>query len=207
MRERVRVKICGVTSVEDAVACVAAGADAIGLNFWPESPRRCTSQVAKRIMEEIGDEARVVAVLVDQPREASRLRRDVGLRWLQLHGDETPSELSRWLPEAYKAVRPATELDVDAALRFGGDEILVDARVRGLPGGTGVRAEWSLAERIARNRRVWLAGGLTPDNVRNAIEAVRPYGVDVASGVESAPGKKDLERVRELIQQARTASL
>jgi phosphoribosylanthranilate isomerase len=199
-----RVKICGVTSVDDALGCVEAGADAIGLNFWPKSVRRCDEAEARRIVAAVGDRARVVAVVVDAGRETMRrLRDEVGVRWLQLHGDETPEQLAEWLPEAYKAVRPASAADLSAARAYGGEELLVDARVAGAPGGTGVRADWSLAAELARERSVWLAGGLSAENVAEAVAAVRPYGVDVASGVESEPGRKDLEKVRAFVEAAR----
>lgn len=201
-----RVKICGVTSLDDALGCADAGADAIGLNFWPKSVRRCEEAEAQRIVEAVGERVRVVAVVVDAERETlRRLRDEVGVRWLQLHGHETPEELARWLPEAYKAVRPASAADVEAARAYGGDELLVDARSPGAPGGTGQRADWALAAELARERPIWLAGGLTPEDVAEAVAAVRPFGVDVASGVESAPGEKDLDRVRALVERARGA--
>ncbi|HJL16211.1 MAG TPA: phosphoribosylanthranilate isomerase [Sandaracinaceae bacterium LLY-WYZ-13_1] len=202
-----RVKVCGITSVDDALACVDAGADALGLNFWPRSVRRCAEGEARRIVEAVGERARLVAVVVDAPEPAvARLREAVGIRWIQLHGDEPPEALARWLPEAYKAVRPASAADVDAARAWGGEELLVDARVPGAPGGTGVVADWDLARSLARERRVWLAGGLHPDNVAEAVRRVDPYGVDVASGVESAPGVKDRAAVRRFVERARAAA-
>jgi phosphoribosylanthranilate isomerase len=199
-----RIKICGVTRLEDARVCVEAGADAIGLNFWPQSKRRCGTAQAARIVADLGDRARVVGVFVDASlEEIQTIRRETGVRWAQLHGDE-PSELLEALgPDAYKALRPTGAHDLDDALSWPGDELLLDACVAGMPGGTGQRADWTLAAKIARARKVWLAGGLTPDNVAEAIASVAPFGVDVASGVESAPGLKDEVLVRRFVVAAR----
>jgi len=194
-----RVKICGLTRVDQAIACVDAGADAIGVNFWPRSKRRCPDDVAARIAEAVGARARVVAVVVDAAPARIEAIRALGIRWIQLHGDEAPEALERWLPEAFKAVH----VEGDAA-RYPGEELLVDARVGDLPGGTGVTCDWDAAARLARTRRLWLAGGLGPDNVAEAVRRVRPYGVDVASGVERAPGDKDLARVARFVANAAT---
>lgn len=204
---RVRVKICGVTSVGDALACVEAGADAIGLNFWPRSKRRCELAEAARIVRALEDRARIVAVFVDaSTHEIERVRAETGIAWAQLHGGEIEEELEALLPHAYKAVHLAGEHGVRTALGFGGDELLVDASVAGMPGGTGVKCDWALAARVARARKVWLAGGLRPGDVAQAIASVRPYGVDVASGVERAPGVKDHALVRAFVAAARSAS-
>jgi phosphoribosylanthranilate isomerase len=198
------IKICGVTSVDDAIACAELGADSIGLNFWPKSKRRCPIDVAARVVD--ATDVRVVGVFVDASlEEIARVRSITGIEWVQLHGDEPVSVLEALLPHAYRAVRPATDADVDLAIALPGDELLIDAFVPGIPGGTGQLASWTIAERIARARRVWLAGGLTPDNVAAAITAVRPFGADVASGVESAPGIKDLALVERFVRAARGA--
>ncbi|HEY8430448.1 MAG TPA: phosphoribosylanthranilate isomerase [Sandaracinaceae bacterium] len=199
-----RVKICGVTSVEDALACADAGADAIGVNFWPGSKRRCELDVAERIARAVGDRVRVVAVFVDAPlEEIARVREATGIAWVQLHGREPASMIEALSPCAYKAVRPTSELDVREALALPGDELLVDASVPGVPGGTGRTCDWSLAARLSRARRVWLAGGLRAENVADAVRAVRPYGVDVASGVERSAGVKDHALVRAFVRAAR----
>lgn len=204
LRDRCLVKICGLTRVEPAIACVDAGADAIGVNLWSGSARRCAPDEARRIVEAIGDRARVVAVVVDEPLDALlRLREELGLEWIQLHGDEPAPVLEALLPSAMKALRVRGAIDRDVALAVPGDELLIDAHVEGLRGGSGVTADWSVAAAIARERRVWLAGGLTPENVEDAIRWVRPCGVDVASGVERAPGDKDLARVRAFIDAVR----
>ena len=200
------VKICGVTSLDDAIACVDLGADAIGLNFWPSSQRRCELDEARRITDALGARARVVAVFVDVGREAiERVRRESGIEWAQLHGSEPPALVSALLPHAYKAAHVTDAASLASALAAPGDELLVDASLPGLPGGTGRTCDWALAAQLARARRVWLAGGLRPDNVAEAIREVAPFGVDVASGVERAPGVKDHELVRAFIDAARSS--
>lgn len=197
----VRIKICGLTRVENAVACVEAGADAIGLNFWPKSKRRCELHEAARIVSAIGDRARVVGVFVDASIEdIQRVRATTGLAWAQLHGSEPEDVLTSLLPCAYKALHVSDRAGVERARAFPGDELLVDASLPGLPGGTGVACDWALASALARSRKLWLAGGLTPDNVADAVRAVQPHGVDVASGVERAPGEKDLALVRAFVR-------
>ncbi len=195
-----RVKVCGLTRLDQALACVELGVDAIGLNFWPRSPRRCDDATAAAIAAAVGARARVVGVVVDASVERIEAIRALGVRWIQLHGGESKQDVLRWLPEAYKAVH----LDGPIA-DFPGDELLVDARLGELPGGTGRRCDWVGAAARARGRRGWRAGGRGPDDVAEAIAAVRPYGVDVASGVERAPGDKDLERVARFVANARSA--
>ncbi len=195
-----RIKICGLTDVDQALACVEAGADAIGLNFWPRSKRRVDDAVARQIAQALAGRARVVGVVVDAAPDRVERIRQLGVRWIQLHGAESPEALTRWMPEAFKAIH----LDEgESAERWPGDELLVDARVGDLPGGTGVTCDWVAAAALARTRRLWLAGGLTPDNVAEAVRIVAPHGVDVASGVERSPGRKDLDLVRRFIASAR----
>lgn len=202
----VRIKICGLTSVANAIACVDVGADAIGLNFWPKSKRRCGLDEATRIAEAVGARARVVAVFVDASREEiEAVRARTGIEWAQLHGREPPVLLDALLPRAYKAVHPTDAASLEDAIRYGGEELLVDASLPGVPGGTGRTCDWELAARLACARRVWLAGGLGPDNVADAVRTVRPYGVDVASGVERAPGDKDVALVARLVEAVRAA--
>jgi phosphoribosylanthranilate isomerase len=201
------VKICGLTRVDDAIACAALGVDAIGLNLWPGSPRCTSLEVARRITSAVGAQLRVVLVLVDPgPGEVERARERTGARWAQLHGSEPAALVSGLLPEAMKAVALGDEGDLSIALAMPGDEILVDARVDGRLGGTGVLAPRELAARVSSARKTWLAGGLRPENVAAAIRAVRPHGVDVASGVESAPGVKDLEKVRAFVRAVRAVA-
>jgi phosphoribosylanthranilate isomerase len=209
----VHVKICGVRTPEDAVACVRSGASAIGLNFVPSSPRRVDEELARTIARAVHEDARatgarveVVGVVADMSAEAMRdLARRAELDCLQLHGDESPETLRSLLPHAYKALRIATEADVALARTYPGDHLLVDAKVDGALGGTGATFDWALVRTLATERRLTLAGGLVPGNVARAVAVVRPFCVDVASGVESAPGVKDLAKVRAFIEAARSA--
>jgi phosphoribosylanthranilate isomerase len=175
------------------------GVSAIGVNFVPSSPRRVDVARAREIARAVRGKTMVVGVVADLDVAAMEaLVRDAELECLQLHGDEPPEALAALLPHAYKAVRIGGADDVARARRYGGEHILVDARVEGALGGSGATFDWSLAFELARERKLTLAGGLRPENVADAIRAVQPYCVDVASGVESARGggAKDLDRVR-----------
>lgn len=202
----VKVKLCGITSVADAALCVDAGADAIGLNFHPRSPRSVSVEAARVIAASVKGRTLVVGVFVDASFEAiTQAIREVGLGCVQLHGDEPPELLARLLPHAYKAIRVRDASSIALARRYGGEHVLLDAFVPGEPGGTGRTFAWELATELARERRVTLAGGLVPGNVAAAIAAVRPYAVDTASGVERAPGVKDEALVRAFVAAARQA--
>jgi phosphoribosylanthranilate isomerase len=210
-------KICGIVTEEDARLAVRLGASAVGLNFVRTSPRCVTITVARALSRAARDEAAalgrsvlVVGVVADLDAQALRiLREDAELGCLQLHGSESPDTLAALLPHAYKAVRIQSEADVASADTWPGDHLLVDAFVPGVLGGTGQVLPWELVVPLARRRRLTLAGGLHPDNVARAIEVVRPYCVDVASGVEAdptgSPGKKDPARVAAFISHARAA--
>ncbi len=207
------VKICGVRSAADARACVELGASSIGINFVAASPRCVDVDTARSIVRaahEANAKTVVVGVVADLDVDTLRaLVRDAELDCLQLHGDESHETLRALLPHAYKAVRIATAADVERARAYPGDHLLVDAKVEGVLGGSGATFDWALVEELARERSLTLAGGLVPDNVERAVREVRPYCVDVASGVEGdprrAPGVKDLAKVRAFIEAARRA--
>jgi phosphoribosylanthranilate isomerase len=206
----IHVKICGITCLDDAWAAVEAGASALGLNFVPASPRCIDVAAARTIAEAIGDRALVVGVVADLDVEAMRRLRDEGkLGCLQLHGDEPPEALEPLLPHAYKAIRVGTAEHVALADRYGGEHVLVDARVEGKFGGTGRRVDVALVAPLARRRKVTLAGGLDPSNVAAAIEAVGPFCVDVAGGVERAGNarRKDEAKMRAFVAAARGAGV
>ena len=200
------IKICGLTSVDDALAAVDAGADAIGLNLVPSSKRFIDRALAGRIREAVAARAEVVAVVADlSSSELVSLRAETGIEWLQLHGDESPEALSELLPHAYKAVAVGTSADVARAATFEGARLLTDTKVSGALGGTGQTFDWSLVRRLAEDRPLILAGGLTPDNVSGAVASVRPFGVDVASGVESGdPRRKDVDKMKRFVREARS---
>ncbi|HEX9294953.1 MAG TPA: phosphoribosylanthranilate isomerase [Polyangiaceae bacterium] len=187
-------KICGITTIEDADLALEAGASAIGLNLVPASLRAIDTETAGRITVHVGARALVVLVVADESLERMQeLVRVTGARCLQLHGDETPELVERVLPHAYKAIRVASLADVERAVGYPGEHLLVDAKVEGKLGGTGKTLDWSLVEPLARARKLTLAGGLRAENVGEAIARVRPFCVDVASGVErdDDPRRKD----------------
>ena len=201
-----RVKICGVTSVEDALLCAEAGADAIGLNFAPESVRCLSLATAERIVAALPASVLTVGVFVDADETTLRqFKETLNLGCLQLHGDEPPELLERFLPHAFKALRVRGDEIARDAARYGGDHLLLDAYVPGHHGGTGARFDWHVAAELGSVRRITLAGGLTAENVAEAIRVATPYCVDVASGVESKPGKKDPNEVRAFIAAVRAA--
>ncbi len=201
----VEVKICGLTSVDDALRCIDAGADAIGLNFWDGSPRCVDLGTARAIVEAGGDRATMVGVFVDSPiDEVREILGETGIGWAQLHGDETPEMIGELLPQAYKAVGVEDGSAVALSRTFPGEHLLLDARVPGLPGGTGRTFDWKIAAVVAAERKLTLAGGLNPENVAEAVSVVRPFRVDVASGVESTPGHKDSQLVQRFIRAAKS---
>jgi phosphoribosylanthranilate isomerase len=200
----VHVKICGIVRPEDAVVCADLGASAIGLNFVDSSPRRITPARAREIADAVrGRKLLVVGVVANMTVPAMRaLVAEAGLGCLQLSGDETADVLEPLLPHAYKAVRIGGEDDVALARTYPGEHLLVDSKVKGSLGGTGVAFDWSLVRELATSKKLTLAGGLRPDNVADAVRAVRPYCVDVASGVERAPGDKDWDLVHAFLAAA-----
>jgi phosphoribosylanthranilate isomerase len=195
----VHVKICGITSVEDAELVVGSGVSAIGLNLVPGSPRVIDVETARRIVERVGARTLTVLVVANRGADACRtLLQATGARCLQLSGDEAPELVADLLPHAYKGVHIGSAADVTRAALYPGEHLLVDAKVEGMLGGTGKTVDWVLVAPLARARKLTLAGGLRPRNVADAIRAVRPYCVDVASGVEQDgdPRRKDPDKVR-----------
>jgi phosphoribosylanthranilate isomerase len=203
----VHVKICGLRDPEEAYVCVRLGASSIGVNFVPGTPRwvdMATARAVAAAAHAANPDVVVVGVVADMDASAMRaLATDASLDCLQLHGNEAPEALTPLLPHAYKAVRVAGPEDVARARTFPGDYLLVDAKVDGTLGGSGATFDWSLVRELARERRLTLAGGLRAENVAEAIALVRPWCVDVASGVERAPGVKNLARVAAFIAAAR----
>lgn len=200
-----QVKICGITREEDALACAALGADFIGFVFVPSSPRFITPGAAAKIARSLDPASRpkLVGVFRDAPFETvSRVAAGVPLDFVQLHGDESEDDFATLRVPAIKAVRvgdtmPETETFASAQW------LLFDALDERRGGGTGRRFDWSLLAQYKRARPFFLAGGITPDNAATAISAVRPQGLDLSSGVESAPGIKDAEKLRLLFERVR----
>ncbi len=195
----IRVKICGVTTVEDAVLAAELGASAIGMVFWPGSPRSVEPARAKAIVQALPPFVSAVGVFVNQTAEAPSIASDVGLSAVQLHGDEPPDSYRTFSHHVIKAiaVRDGTAAAAVAAVPETAD-VLLDAHDGVKRGGTGQTIDWSVAATLARQRSVILSGGLNASNVLEAIAVVRPSAIDVSSGVELAPGRKDHAKLREL---------
>jgi phosphoribosylanthranilate isomerase len=188
---RVRVKVCGVTRREDALLLSEAGVDAIGLNFVASSPRRLTPDQAAAIVEGLPPFLLRVGVFADAAPDFVRQVADAcGLDWAQLHGRETPEQCARIPVGWFKAHRVGAGFDPDEVLAYGRPFFLLDGA------GAGKTFDWSVGAKASRHGSVILAGGLTADNVGEAIRVVRPFAVDVSSGVESSPGLKDERRLR-----------
>ncbi|MBX3026062.1 phosphoribosylanthranilate isomerase [bacterium] len=200
-----RVKICGVTRLADALHAARAGADAIGLNFFPRSPRCVSVEAAAAIAAALPPTVCTVGIFVDADRDAiAAVAERVGLTAIQFHGQEPAALCRGWNRKTIKAVRVDGPQALAAAAAYPVDYVLADAHVAGQAGGTGRRVPLAWVVGVP-NERLILAGGLTPDTVADAVRAVHPAAVDVASGVESAPGIKDPEKVERFIANARTA--
>lgn len=198
----VRSKICGITRIEDALAAVEAGADAIGLVFYAKSPRAVSIEQAAAILQALPPFVTTVGLFVDMPRdELQHLLQRLPLDLLQFHGDESPADCEGYGRPYIKAlrVRPGEDVSATMAPYEGARGILLDTFVDGVPGGTGASFDWSLVPEDA-GKPVILAGGLDAGNVAAAIRQVRPYAVDVSGGVEASKGIKDASKIRAFIQ-------
>jgi phosphoribosylanthranilate isomerase len=212
MSSKVHIKICGVTTPEDARFAAEAGADAIGLNFYPKSPRFVTPSQAAGIVRSLPAFTAPIGVFVDTPmRQACAIAFQLGLRGLQTYEDSSDDAFpfahvpafriheEAGLEQVRRSIQTAKRLNRTLAA------VLIDSHVPGLMGGTGHKAPWNLLAGCDFGVPLILAGGLTAENVAEAIATVRPWGVDVASGVESSPGKKDPAKVEAFIQAVRSA--
>ncbi|MEK7706136.1 MAG: phosphoribosylanthranilate isomerase [Myxococcota bacterium] len=200
------VKICGVTTPGDIDLVHAAGADAVGINVWPQSPRAVSAHDAQALVEYA--RGRLATVLVTVDETAAQLRcwlDEVRPDYLQLHGNEPDALVTDFAPHAYKAIGIASSADVARALVVPGDVVLIDTHDARRRGGTGQPIAGDLDVEVCRARRCMLAGGLRVENVRERILRAHPWGVDVASGVECAPGRKDAELVLAFVRAARQA--
>ena len=206
------VKICGIRTLDDALAAADAGADMLGFNFHPPSPRYlppapCAALVG-RLAAARRSLPRLVGVFVnDAPGDVRRILDECGLDYAQLSGDERAADLEQLAARAFKAIRPRSVAEAQSMAKSyataARPALLLDASNTGLYGGSGALADWSLARTLAAAVPLMLAGGLTADNVAAAVAAVRPWGVDVASGVESAPGVKDTAKMTEFVRRAK----
>jgi phosphoribosylanthranilate isomerase len=196
-----KIKICGIKTVTDALAAMDAGADLIGFNFYPRSPRSIDVGRCRDIMSVMRRYGHITYVGVFVNASAATIcatMETLGLSLAQLHGDETSEMLSELNGKAFKAFRGIPQ-SIDGFARHNAPALLVDASVKGVYGGTGVTADWNGAAELAEKYPLLLAGGLTPENVAKAVRQVRPWGVDVASGVESSAGSKDVSKMKAFV--------
>ena len=201
-----KIKICGIKTLNDALAAIDAGADYLGFNFYPKSVRFIEKGACTEITSVLKKEyphIKLVGVFVNAPvDDVNNILSTCLLDLAQLHGDETTEMLDELDGKAFKAFRGIPE-NLNGFERQAAPAFLVDASIKGLYGGSGVTADWNSAAELAKKYPLLLAGGLTPENVAEAVSRVKPWGVDVASGVESAPGEKDLSKMKAFVKAIR----
>lgn len=212
-KSKVKVKICGITNWADARCACGSGADFLGFNFYPRSSRYIDPERARPIVRRLPANVSSVGIFVNEPPgNLIRTVRAVGLKYVQLHGDETPGMVSRLrrtlgAVKIIKAIRVRRAGDVKKAVRFDdASAVLLDGFDSRSRGGAGKTFDWPLASCANGHQRVFLAGGLAPENVAGAIRLVHPYAIDVCSGVESSPGKKDHAKIRALMRAVKNAN-
>ncbi|MBI2332031.1 MAG: phosphoribosylanthranilate isomerase [Chloroflexi bacterium] len=222
-----KIKICGIKTLNDAFAAIDSGADYLGFNFYPKSVRFIEKSACAEITSVLKREhphIKLVGVFVNSPvDEIKDILQTCSLDLAQLHGDETPEMLASFNGKAFKAIRlsssesaetsvyPFCEASVDTSVHpFQSVEypiMLIDAAVKGVYGGSGVTADWTAAAELAKKYPLLLAGGLTPENVADAVRQVQPWGVDVASGIESAPGEKDAGKMVKFVKEVKRVEI
>ena len=204
----VRVKICGITNLADAQVAVEAGADALGFVFYEKSPRFISMETAAEISKQLPPPIMRVGIFVNPAKDlVFKAIAGCDLSLLQFHGDELSEFCTQFGLRSMKAFRIRDAGSLKELPKYRTDALLLDAYSPDIPGGTGKKFNWDLAVEAQKlGRPIFLAGGLTPENVAEAVRRVRPYGVDVSSGVESSPGKKDHAKVRAFIHAAKTAA-
>ncbi len=207
-----KIKICGIKTLKDALAAIEAGADYLGFNFYPKSVRFIEKETCAEITSTLKREhpqIKLVGVFVNSSIDQIKsILETCHLDLAQLHGDETPEMLKYFNGKAFKAIRLSASTSVDESVfpflksvpESASPALLIDAAVKGVYGGSGVTADWSAAAELAKKYPLLLAGGLTPENVADAVRQVQPWGVDVASGVESEPGKKDAAKMSAFVK-------
>ena len=202
------IKICGITNVDDALAAVTAGADALGFNFYKPSPRYVTPQIAREIIAKLPMSVLTVGVFVneDSPASVLSIANEAGITALQLHGDESPDYCRELAKDRYviKSLAVANDFDLETVSAYEVEAIMLDTKHFALRGGTGEVFDWSIAREVnSVVPKLFLAGGLSPDNIEEAIAIVRPYAVDACSALEDTPGRKNHDRMRDFVETAR----
>ncbi len=203
----IKIKICGITNLDDAMAATDAGADALGFNFFKKSPRYLAPQKAAEIIERLPPFVTPVGIFVNEREEKIRdIMFTTGIRVLQFHGDERPEFCERFASRVIKAFQVKDKESLKLMAQFHVNALLLDSYRKGIRGGTGAVFDWHLAVVAKTFGRIILAGGLTPDNVAEAVKLVQPYGIDVAGGVERETGIKDYVKMKKFIIEVRRAS-
>lgn len=205
------IKICGITNLDDALAAVAAGADALGFNFYKPSPRYLSPHSAREIIDQLPASVLTVGVFVneDSPQAVKKIANEAGVKALQLHGDESPEYCRALATDTYviKTLAVSGRFDFALARNYEVEAIMLDTKDSRLRGGTGRVFDWSIARQASEQLpKLFLAGGLSPENVSEAVMSVRPYAVDACSALEVTPGRKDHERMRAFVTAVRNLS-
>ena len=203
------IKICGITNIDDALAAVAAGADALGFNFYKPSPRYVTPQTARQIISKLPLTVLTVGVFVNEasPQSVRDIANEATVAALQLHGDESPGYCQDLAKDRYviKTFSVSNDFDVQKIYDYHVEAIMLDTKHNSLRGGTGRVFDWSFAKEVNEFvSKLFLAGGLSPDNIEEAIATVRPYAIDACSALENEPGMKNHERMRAFVEMARS---
>ena len=199
-----KIKICGITNIDDAMAAADAGADSVGFVFWEKSPRFISQVDAGNIIDKLPPFITAVGVFVNEkPEDINKAIRSIGLGCVQLHGEESPEDCQRIEYRVIKAVRIKGAADIEKLKIYSPSAFLLDTHRQGIIGGTGESFNWDIAVSAKKYGRIILSGGLNPGNVTAAAKKVKPYGVDVSSGVEASPGKKDAKKIFEFIKRVR----
>lgn len=203
----IKIKICGITNIDDALFAAEQGVDALGFNFYKKSPRYIEPDKAAEIMSQLPPFVVPVAIFVNEREEKIRdIQFTTGIKVLQFHGDERPEFCDRFATRVIKAFQVKDKESVKHMAQYHVSALLLDSYKEGVRGGTGTTFDWHLAVVAKTFGRIILAGGLTPENVAEAVKLVQPYGVDVAGGVENGKGIKDHAKVKKFITEVRRAS-
>ena len=200
----IKIKICGIRNLEDAIAAAEAGADALGFVFYPESPRFIDPGNVRHIISKLPVFITYIGVFVDEKEDViRRILRESGIQLLQFHGSESPMLCTRFREKVIKSIRIRDAGSIESMKMYPLDTFLLDTYHAEVKGGTGKAFDWGIAEKAKEHGKIILSGGLTPSNVEEAIRRVKPYGVDVSSGVEKSPGKKDHMKIKKFIKEVK----